>query len=325
MRIFRCPRCGAELFFDNLVCGCGFVTGYDPAAQGFVADPAFCANRAPIGCNWVRDGASALCASCLMTAVHPDLSVPGNAALWVRAERAKRHVLAGLMRWGWLGAADPGPRPAFHMLAEATATGRVAVSMGHAAGLVTINLAEADAAEQVRRREMLGEPYRTMIGHLRHELAHFLFARLAGTAGFLDAFRARFGDERQDYAAALARHYAEGPPPGWQEDHVTPYATAHPHEDWAESAAHAMHLTDIADSFAAAGLGLAALPMPPGWDAFAERDAAALLEAGIAIGVALNHVNRAVGQPDLYPFVSMPATRAKLSFALERLAAGPAG
>ena len=319
MKIFQCPGCNADLFFENLVCACGLAVGHDPEAHRFVTDQPFCANRDSLGCNWTCAPGQPLCENCRMTSVHPDLTVPGNDQLWARAEAAKRHVLAGLMRWGWFGADDPGPRPEFHMLAEATATGTVDVTMGHASGLVTINLAEADASERVRRREMLGEPYRTLIGHFRHEIAHFLFERLSACEGFLPAFRDLFGDETQEYGAALARYYEQGPPPGWQEAHVTPYAAAHPHEDWAESAAHAMHLTDITDSFLAAGLNAAEAPAP-GYDAFAEHEPARLLDAAIAIGVAMNHVNRAVGQPDLYPFVNTPRTREKLGFALRWLA-----
>jgi len=322
MKIFKCPGCDAPLFFDNLVCACGLAVGHDPAAQRFVTDQPFCANRDSLGCNWLCAPGETLCNSCRMTSVRPDLAVPGNDLLWARAEAAKRHVLAGLMRWGWFGTHDTGGRPEFHMLAETTATGSVSVIMGHASGLVTINLAEADASERVRRREMLGEPYRTLIGHFRHEIAHFLFERLSASDAFVAAFRALLGDETQDYGAALARHYEQGPPPDWQTTHVTPYAAAHPHEDWAESAAHAMHLTDIIDSFLAAGLRAVQAP-DAGFDAFAEADPARLLDAAIAIGVAMNHVNRAVGQPDLYPFVNTAQTRTKLAFALHWLAIPP--
>ena len=322
MKIFQCPGCGARLFFDNLTCGCGLAVGHDASAQRFVTDRPFCGHRDSLGCNWTCAPGETLCASCRLTSVHPDLSIIGNDLLWAKAEAAKRHVLAGLMRWGWFGAQDAGPRPEFHMLAEATSTGMVDVTMGHAAGLVTINLAEADVSERVRRREMLGEPYRTLIGHFRHEIAHFLFERLSGSEAFLGGFRDLLGDERQDYAAALARHYRQGPPPGWQQAHVTAYAAAHPHEDWAESAAHAMHLADIVDSFLAAGLSAAEAPAP-GYDAFAEPEPARLLDAAIAIGMAMNHVNRAVGQPDLYPFVNSPKAREKLAFALRWLAAPP--
>jgi hypothetical protein len=128
----------------------------------------------------------------------------------------------------------------------------------------------------------------------------------------------------QQYGAALKRHYEQGPPPGWQEAHVTPYAAAHPHEDWAESAAHAMHLTDIVDSFLATRLSAVEAPAV-GYDAFAEREPARLLDAAIAIGVAMNHVNRSVGQPDLYPFVNSPGAREKLAFALRWLVTPLAG
>ena len=324
MKIFRCPACGTELYFENLVCSCGQAVGYDPDARAFTADLPFCANRDSISCNWSCAPGQSLCESCSMTSVRPDLSVPGNDVLWARAEAAKRHVLVGLMQWGWFTARDTGARPEFHMLAEATASGRVNIVMGHDDGVVTIDLLEADSAERVRRREMLGEPYRTMIRHFRHEIAHFLFSRLAASDGFIPAFRTLMGDETSDYGAALDRYYDQGPPEDWQSAHVTPYASSHPHEDWAESAAHAMHLTDITDSFRNAGLCMAG-GTEPSWEAFAEAEAdpAQLTTAAIAISVAMNHVNRSVGQPDLYPFVNTPRTLEKLTFALRWIAALP--
>ncbi len=322
MKIFHCPRCEAVLFFDNLVCTCGLAVSFSAPQQHFTSAHRFCANRETISCNWSCEPQAELCHSCQMTSVHPDLSVAGNAELWARAEAAKRHVLIGLMQWGWLTAGDTGPRPEFHMLAEATGSGSMDVTMGHAAGVVTINLAEADNAERVRRRETLGEPYRTVIGHFRHEIAHYLFDRLNGYTEFRDAFRAMFGDETRDYATALARHYENGSPPNWQETHVTAYASAHPHEDWAETSAHSMHLCDIVDSFLAAGLrkeGIPAIQTPP----HHPRDPADMIETALKLGVALNHVNRAVGQPDIYPFVNSAVAREKLIFVLNWLRKGP--
>jgi hypothetical protein len=226
------------------------------------------------------------------------------------------------MRWGWLGAGDPGPRPRFHLLSETVRGGEAPVTMGHASGLVTINVTEADPAEIARRREDMGEPYRTMIGHFRHELAHYLFERLAADPAFADAFRARFGDERADYGEALNRHYAEGPPEGWVADHVTPYASAHPHEDWAETTAHLLHLTDMADSAEAAGLSMQGEPRA-GWDAYAEPDPVRLVGLAAGLGLALNHVNRSMGLDDLYPFVLPDTVRDKLAFVHEHLSAGP--
>ncbi|MEC9434388.1 MAG: putative zinc-binding metallopeptidase [Pseudomonadota bacterium] len=316
MRLFACPACGGTVYFRNLACGCGAALAYDPDLPGFVALDAAapCANREVIGCNWQAEpgGAAGFCRSCAMTETAPDPVLPDAAEQWAEAEAAKRWVLANLARWGWFGPADPGPRPVFHLLAEETRHGPADVIMGHADGVVTINLAEADPAERVKRREDLGEPYRTLPGHFRHELAHFLHMRLIETPAFAEAFRALFGDERADYGAALERHYADGPPADWPTRFVSAYASAHPHEDWAESTAHMLHLTDIVDSFEASGLG--APDLPPGYDAYAEPDAAALVERGCALGLALNHVNRSMGLSDIYPFVLPDPAREKLAF-----------
>ena len=322
MRIFRCPACEGALFFDNLRCACGVEVAYDAEAAGFVSEGATCANREAIGCNWVAPGEGALCRSCAMTEVIPQTGTQDNAALWAGAEAAKRWVLANLMRWGWLGADDPGPRPRFHLLSEAVRGGEAPVVMGHASGLVTINVSEADPAEIARRRQDMGEPYRTMIGHFRHEIAHYLFERLAADAAFAQAFRARFGDERADYGEALRRHYEGGPPEGWAEGHVTPYAAAHPHEDWAETTAHLMHLTDMAARAEAAGLAMGGEP-PRGWDAYAELEAARLVGLAAGLGLGFNHVNRSMGLADLYPFVLPDAVRDKLAFVHRHLSAGP--
>jgi hypothetical protein len=321
MRIFSCPACTGDLFFENQRCGCGAVVSFDPEAARFERAFAPCANRAAIGCNWVA-GPGGLCRSCAMTEVVPQADAPGNAALWARAEAAKRWVLAGLARWGWLRAADPGARPRFHLLSEAVRGGEAPVVMGHAAGLVTINVSEADPAEIARRRAEMGEPFRTMIGHFRHELAHYLFERLARDAGTVGSIRATFGDERADYAASLRRHYADGPPEGWARAHVTAYAAAHPFEDWAETVAHLLHLTDMADGAEAAGLSLRGAPAP-GWDAYAETDAARLLHLAAGLGVAFNHASRSVGLNDPYPFVLNRAVRGKLAFVHGLLSAGP--
>lgn len=314
MKIFDCPICGGRLFLDNMSCFCGAAVAFDPDTGGFVTEAPFCSNRPRIDCNWVAGRDGGLCDGCALTTVLPDLSVAGNQLLWAKAEQAKRRVLVGLRRWGWFGIADDGPRPEFHMLSEATAAGPADITMGHASGLVTINLAESNTAERVRRREELGEPYRTMVGHFRHEIAHFLFERLAASDAYTDSFRDLFGDETADYGAALRRHYEAGPPAGWENAYISSYASAHPHEDWAESAAHALHLVDMVDSFAAAHLSSKTFT-GAGYDAYREQDAARLLTAAMEIGVALNHVNRALGVSDLYPFVTPARVREKLTFA----------
>lgn len=311
MQLFRCPSCGATLWFHNTACTCGQQVAFDPDAQAMMADVAPCANRADIGCNWQAEN-DGLCRSCAMTATVPDLREPDNLPLWQRTEEAKRWVLANVMRWGWFTRDDPGVRPVFKLLSEKTADGEAQVTMGHASGEITINVSEASDAELAQRQENMGELYRTMIGHMRHELAHFLFERLATDDGFLTGFRDRFGDERADYAAALKAHYANPKDKG--DTFITRYATAHPHEDWAETIAHLLHLTDLLDSAAATGLALPEGP-PPGYDAYAETATETLLTLAVDITLAINHVNRALDLPDLYPFVLAQPVRDKLAFA----------
>lgn len=323
MKIHRCPNCNGPLAFTSLACHCGLEVAYDFDADAFKPLQHACANRGEIGCNWAAGAEGGFCASCAMTEVIPDTFHGENRALWAESETAKRRVLVNLARWGWLRAADSGPRPVFHLLAEATGTGPAPVTMGHAGGVVTINVTEADDAERARRRTDLGERFRTMTGHFRHELGHFfMLERLSPGYGFEDRFRLLFGDERADYSAALERHYRDGPPGDWNERHVTPYASSHPHEDWAESFAHLLHLTDVIDSFTASGLSSPDLP-GAGYDAFDEEDAERLVSIGAGLGIALNHVNRSAGIEDIYPFVLTPVIREKLGFVHRWMRAGP--
>ncbi len=320
MRVFANPVGAGSLWFDNLATADGTPVAYDPQARAFLPMPPFCVNREVIGCNWIAPKQGAFCRSCAMTALAPDPSIPDAIPNWAQTEAAKRWVLDNLGRWHWFRPEDPGARPVFHMLAE----GPTPVPMGHAGGVVTISVAEADPVLRVTRREALEEPYRTMIGHMRHEIAHMLWWRLSLREDFLAAFRTMFGDEREDYPSALQRHYHDGPPPGWRSSFLTSYASAHPHEDWAETAAHLLHLTDISDSFVAAGLSSPELPSP-GWDPYMEPDAERLIHVAARLVAGVNHVNRSMGRSDLYPFVLSEAARRKLAFVHDWLRRGAQG
>lgn len=328
MRLYVCPSCGGALYIHNLSCwNCGQTVAYDPDADRFVAaERQTCSNRGLIDCPWTvptgAGGADPLCRSCAMTTVIPEIVRETNRAHWAAVEAAKRWVLIALARWGWFTPGDHGRWPVFHMLAEETVSGEVPVSMGHAAGVVTLNVSEADAAIRTRRRANLNEPLRTLVGHVRHELAHVLFERLAIRDGFLSAFRATFGDERADYGTALDHHYCNGPPADWADRHVTAYASAHPHEDWAETVAHLLHLTDIVDSAQATELRWSGGALST-VDAYAEPHTDRLVASGVALGLSLNHINRSMGLPDLYPFVLNDAVRAKLVMAHGWLRWGP--
>lgn len=311
MQRFSCPLCGTRAYFHNLTCACGSALYYDPQAARMAVEAPACANRDSIGCNWSAPLDGALCSSCAMSQVVPMLHIGDNLRLLARAERAKRWVLANLARWRWFTDDDPGRRPRFLMLSEHTDGRSQQITMGHAAGEITINVTEADELIRLKRQRDLGEQYRSMVGHFRHELSHFLFDRLAEDEDFRPAFRDIFGDERADYSAALQRHYSDPRNPG--EDFITAYATAHPHEDWAETAAHLLHLVDLTDSFVSAGLSMPGVP--PDFRPYEDVDTPCLLSIAAEVAIAVNDINRALDNGDLYPFVLTAPIRDKLGFA----------
>lgn len=319
MQRLECPSCGQRVYFHNIACACGTPLVFDPEAGRFAEGLVPCDKLGELGCNWAAQPGTTRCRSCTMTTTIPDLSVEGNLELLTRSEAAKRWVLANLARWGWFTDADPGPRMVFEMLSERAGEAEVKVMMGHDNGLITINVVEADDAVRIERQRQLGELYRSMVGHMRHEIAHFLFERLAVLPGFLDEFRAMFGDERADYGEALQAHYSSPKAPG--EDYISEYATMHPHEDWAETSAHVLHLVDMTDSLMATGLTGPELP-EPGYDPYADTDPDHLLTVATAVALAVNEINRALDNPDVYPFVLSDMTRRKLAFAHRWLSQG---
>lgn len=320
MRVFSNPMGPGSLWFDNLTDADGRAVAYDPQARAFVSTPPFCANRTVIGCNWIAPEEGAYCRSCVMTALAPDPTIPDAMPNWALTEAAKRWVLDNLGQWNWFRPQDMGTPPVFHLLAE----GKTPVLMGHARGVVTISVAEADRVLSTSRREELNEPFRTMVGHMRHEIAHVLWWRLSVREDFLDAFRSLFGDEREDYAIALQRHYSDGPPSDWRQRYLTMYGSAHPHEDWAETAAHLLHLTDIADSFVGAGFTSPELP-GVGWDPYSEADAERLLDVAVSLTIGVNNINRSMGLSDIYPFVLSQYAYRKLAFVHDWLRRGARG
>ncbi len=311
MQRFSCPHCGTHAFFHNLLCLCGKPLVYAPEPRQMVAEGFHCANRDRIACNWAAAVPGGYCPSCAMSHVVPVMHIGDNQRLLGSAERAKRWVLANLAEWEWFTPVDSGQRPRFLMLSEHTGGRAQQIIMGHANGEITINVTEADELIRLKRQLKLGEQYRSMVGHFRHEIAHFLFDRLKVLPDFLPAFRAVFGDERADYAQALKTHYADPRDPAG--NYITSYATSHPHEDWAETVAHLLHLTDVADSFCSTHLAMPGVPTD--YHPYSETDPYRLLNIAAEITIAVNDINRALDNTDLYPFVLTVPVRHKIAFA----------
>ena len=362
--------CGRPVFFGNSVClGCGTALGYDPQrAMLYPLAPFGCngewhpavaeAGRAlrywrcanldtAAACNWLvaisdapdlaNEGAptlAPLCRSCGLTRMLPDLSVPENARWWRLIEQAKRRLVSSLM--GLLLPVESkleksGPGLAFDLLR--TLPGSAPIVTGHDDGVITLDVSEADDATREQRRLQFGEPYRTLLGHLRHESGHYYWQRLVDGSGWLAPCRAIFGDDRQDYSEALQRHYREGPAPDWGSRHVSAYASSHPWEDWAETWAHYLHLVDTLDTAHSFGLDGEHVGL-----SYERYDVADLGDGGEADGGlflrllngwmeltgVLNELSHSMGVPDFYPFVLSVATVRKLFF-VHRVVADASG
>jgi Uncharacterized protein conserved in bacteria len=318
MRRFQCPSCRHEVFFANTAClSCGTALVYTPG-QGFAAGAPFCANRATIGCNWAAEGAEGLCLSCRHTTLVPDLSVEGNTERWARIEAAKRPVIRALHHLGLpLIDAAGNPAPVFELKGDSADPGVPRVLTGHENGTITLNIAEADDAERERMRTAMGEPYRTLSGHFRHEVAHHYWDVLTDAdPSTLDRLRAVFGDDRLDYGQALKAHYENGPPADWAERFISAYATSHPWEDFAETWAHVLHLLDGLET--ARYFGLVDAGLPQDLADLVDLPMERLAEVWISLSVALNAVNQAMGHETFYPFVLNPPVIAKME-AIRRL------
>lgn len=323
MRSFTCPTCVHLVFFENFAClNCGTALGFDRVDRTLVAvvpgGLVRCANATVAGCNWLVAPGEGLCGSCVLTRTRPADGDRAAMTAFARAEAAKRRLVYQLDD---LGLTTVGV--AFDLLSSA----HEPVVTGHADGVVTLDMAEGDDGYREALRVRLAEPYRTLLGHLRHEIGHWYWQLLVQPDP--GPFRALFGDERADYGAALERHYSAAPPPGWEDSYVSAYATAHPWEDWAESFAHYLHIRDTLQTAAAFGLvvggpdaatapdvPLAAVPTddPSG---FREIE-----RTWFPLTYALNAVNRSMGRDDLYPFVLGERVLAKLRFVHDTVTAG---
>ena len=185
--------------------------------------------------------------------------------------------------------------------------------------MITINLAEADDATRETNRTALAEVYRTLLGHFRHEIGHYYWDALVLHGGRLESCRELFGDDAQDYQLALERHYSEGPPANWRENYISAYASSHPWEDFAETWAHYIHMVDSLETAHAYGISLhgyvsSKTEIAVAFDLYAANSAAAIIDVWIPFTVALNSLNRSMGQRDFYPFILNVPVRRKLQF-----------
>jgi hypothetical protein len=330
------------VFFPNSVClGCGAALGYEaklgrlfrltpgPTPDSWLLPRGSGAARktyrrcqnleTAAACNWLIGDEERLCISCRLNRTLPDLSFPENAECWRRIEMAKRRLISSLLAFGLPVASrvseDPQNGLAFDLLRGAMT--------GHANGIITLNIEEAEDSTRERVRVELHEPYRTLLGHLRHETGHYYWDRLIAGSTWLEPFRALFGNETLDYGRALQNHYQQGPPANWPEHFVTAYASVHPWKDWAETWAHYLHLVDTLETASSFRLAIDTVELPFERfqsDSLAQPEAPnaveflELLNAWGRVTVVLNELSRSMGLPDFYPFVLSRDAVGKLHF-----------
>lgn len=335
MRDFLCPNCGQHLAFENSAClSCGSTLGFsldnnalliiaagEDSEHGGAVDSSryqWCANRHVAQCNWLVQvdpsiGAVAeLCTSCKLTRTRPNDADTTALAAFAAAEKAKRRLVVELHDLKLpISNRDQDPQHglAFDMLSSQMDR----VVTGHDNGVITLDLAEGDDVHREQLRIAMDEPYRTLLGHMRHEIGHYYFDRLLGTsADYLPRFGALFGDPDTDYQQALDRHYNREPSAGWKKNYVSSYASMHPAEDWAETFAHYLHIRDTLDTSAAFGFTASGATFerrmlgPSGFDT--------IIKVWLPLAWALNMVNRSMGRHDLYPFLLPQPVLEKMRF-----------
>jgi hypothetical protein len=336
MRLSTCSSCGQLVYFENTSCTrCGAVLGFNAdlfQVQSFTSAPdgflspigslesvkyRYCANGLIHHvCNWVvtADGPNELCVACQLNRTIPDLRVANNLQLWTKIESEKRRLIYSLLVLGLpFTQSDPGaPQLAFDFLAEAISTDDEShpVLTGHDDGLITINISEADPSKREKMREDMAEPYRTLLGHFRHESGHYYWDVLVRDTQWLEPVRALFGDDTLDYGEALAAYYSNGPVNDWQLNYVSTYASSHPWEDWAETWAHYLHIIDTLET--AQGFGLTVAPKIANnqdlqsnvnINPYGSKEFSTIIQHWLPLMYALNSLNRSVGHQHAYPFV----------------------
>jgi hypothetical protein len=350
MKTYHCD-CGQLIFFENIACvHCNKELGFLPdllclsslqptdnglftatakEAQGRLYKK--CLNYSQHqACNWMipNDNREAFCVSCRLDEMIPDQSIERNRTLWKLIESAKRRLIYTLISLElplFNRLDDPKQGMAFRFLADGP-TPDTRVMTGHENGVITLNLAEADDSEREKRRLSMKEPYRTLLGHFRHEIGHYYWDRLISCSKYLEPYRAVFGDERTSYDDALKRYYATGAPPDWQDNYISVYATAHPWEDWAETWAHYLHIQDTLEVTLDFGLidkrlALESKETPASsWFAPKPKTFAEKIDAWSELSIALNSINRSMGLRDIYPFVLSKPVVEKLRFISEVIA-----
>jgi hypothetical protein len=315
MKSLFCPRCSQRIFFEQLRCPhCSLTLAFDPVALHVrpLSELNACSNRDLIGCNWSADEEGHYCCSCALTRTIQNLGAIKNRLLWSRVEEAKRRLVYDLCRLTLPLSAKGDTKLCFDVLSEDAGEGPIMT--GHSDGLITLNLAEADDVERESRRVAFHEPYRTQLGHFRHEVGHFYWDLLVSETKLKCPSTLIFGDECHSYEDALKDYHTRSDRSYDRTAFISQYASSHPWEDWAETFAHFLRIVSTLDSVAGLPLSLESRTIETLRDPYLETDFGALLASWTSLAYSLNELNRSLGLSDAYPFHLTSVVAGKLHF-----------
>ncbi|WP_455198140.1 zinc-binding metallopeptidase family protein [Kaarinaea lacus] len=349
MRTYTC-NCGNTVYFDNTLClKCGRHLGFDPGQLAIIAldenspglyqdadrpEAVFrkCENYHSANvCNWLinNEDEEVFCYACNLNSIIPDLSSEQNSTRWFKLEKAKRRLIYTLLSLHLPVTSfknDPEHGLAFRFMEDIKEIDPYSdevvtyeqIMTGHQAGVITINIIEADDSAREKIRENMNESYRTLLGHFRHESGHYYWDLFLARSQELELFRQLFGDERNDYKESLQRYYQYGPRAGWTQNYISPYASVHPWEDWAETWAHYLHCIDILETASHYHVGIEGERFIQSegpihlW--IHDLDFNLMIQRLVGLIRMLNELNRGLGIPDPYPFELSAKVIEKLAF-----------
>ena len=343
MKLYTCSNCHSLIYFENNIClHCGYSLGFYSASLSLITlvpegknlysnvqnkqeKFRYCRNSEYSACNWLIPDSqdTEYCPACELNRIIPDLTNEENLKRWRNIEIAKHRLVYSLLRLRLPVSAkkdDEETGIAFDFLAQTNAKDKVIT--GHENGVITLNIEEADEAARVRHKQDLGERYRTLLGHFRHEIGHYYWEVLIKNTDALKKYRQLFGNEEKDYAEALEAYYKNGAAPNWSRDFISPYASSHPWEDWAETWAHYLHLMDTLETAFSFGIRIqpdmiqdtkqiqASIQQDP----YDMTDFDQIMKWWLPLTFAVNSLNRSMGHTDFYPFVISEVVINKLQF-----------
>jgi hypothetical protein len=339
MKIFQCGYCDHSIYFENVQCdNCGHISGFraedrqmltfDTEDKKLISDREgieykFCKNKEYSVCNWVleKDDPEEFCSACQLNRTIPKLSDADNFENWTHLEIAKHRLIYQLQKIGL-----PLPNKMDHekdglCFDFVARQNNPKLMTGHANGVVTILIREGNSVLREKARKELKEPYRTLVGHLRHEVGHYFWDQLIrDSPEILAEFRALFGNETIDYGKALQKYYKTTTQKNWQKSYISEYATSHPWEDWAETWAHYLHIMDMVETGYFFRISVKptvknkVLKTRVSFDPYKMQNFDTIIQTCVPLSFAVNSMNRAMGIPDIYPFVISPAIVEKLRF-----------